>query len=95
LVKTLGELQRNPNSHIEFPELYAGLREILALFRFIPPKIILPQSIHDVLSAQQGDPVAAARLHNMVPETKKLPPELVTDAIIKVLRTLRGISPPM
>jgi hypothetical protein len=46
-----------------------------------------------VLSAQQGDPVAAARLHNMVPDTKKLPPELVTDAIIKVLRNTKRHLP--
>ena len=57
--------------------------------QIIIPRIQVPDWLHDLIAASKGDRKAAARLSKMIPATKKAQTEILIDAILDVLRTLR------
>jgi hypothetical protein len=101
LAKTLRELRATPDWPTRYPEIYAGLQELLGKFRqtyqalagsivpvqLVIPQIAVPDVLLDLIAAAQRDRAAIARLSNQRSVLEQIPPELLVDAILWPART--------
>jgi hypothetical protein len=85
IISSIEEIQKH------FHQLGTSIAKSIASATFpLPP---LPDWLHDWIAATKGDREAAERLSKMVPATRKVSPDILTDSVLDVLRNTERALP--